>query len=130
MQMITRVAILVGVFLATAPALAQTMNAEQAQRMVAGKVFSFSCSEGSRGLGQVYSDGSVIGTIQDHGSGPVQTFGLPAGTLKIKGEAVCARLKSLPFEPCFNLDKTGEQSFRGSVTGLSMFAHCDFVRRL
>jgi hypothetical protein len=43
---------------------------------------------------------------------------------------VCASLKSLPFEPCFNLDKTGEQSFRGSVAGLGAFAHCDFVRRL
>ena len=93
-------------------------------------MFAFNCSEGTRGLGQVYRDGSVIGNIQSSGSGQVKSFGLPPGTLKVKGDAVCASLKSLPFEPCFNLDKTGEQSFRGSVVGLGAFAHCDFVRRL
>jgi len=36
-----------------------------------------------------------------------------------------------PFiEPCFNLSKTGEQSFRGSLSGLGSFAYCDFVRRV
>ena len=129
MHMTIRMAMLLAGLLATAPAMAQSMNAEQAQRFVAGKVFEFSCTEGSHGLGQVFTDGSVIGTIQPSGSGPVKAFGLPPGTLKVKGEAVCARLKSLPFEPCFNLDKTGAQSFRGSVAGLSAFAHCDFVRR-
>jgi hypothetical protein len=34
----------------------------------------------------------------------------------------------MPFEPCFNLDKTNEASFRGSVSGLG-FAYCDFTRR-
>jgi hypothetical protein len=32
------------------------------------------------------------------------------------------------FEPCFNLEKTSEVSFRGSIAGLS-FAYCDFTRR-
>jgi hypothetical protein len=31
----------------------------------------------------------------------------------------------MPFEPCFNLDKKDEVSFRGSVSGMS-FAYCDF----
>jgi hypothetical protein len=31
-------------------------------------------------------------------------------------------------EPCFNVDRTDQQSFRGSVSGLP-FAYCDFVRR-
>jgi len=106
------------------------MNAEAAQRFVSGKLFAFSCFEGTRGLGQIYRDGSVSGTIQERGSGLVRSFGLPPGTLKVKGEAVCATLKGLPFEPCFNLDRTGEQSFRGSVVGLGAFGHCDFVRRL
>jgi hypothetical protein len=128
--MITRLAMLIASVLATAPAMAQSMSADQAQRFVGNKVFAFNCSEGTRGLGQVYRDGSVIGNIQSSGSGPVKSFGLPPGTLKVKGDAVCASLKSLPFEPCFNLDKTGEQSFRGSVVGLGAFAHCDFVRRL
>ena len=129
-QMIARVAILIASLLATAPAMAQSMNAEAAQRFVTGKLFGFSCFEGSRGVGQIYSDGSVTGTIQVSGSGPVRSFGLPPGTFKVKGEAVCATLKGLSFEPCFNLNRTGEQSFRASLTGFGSFAHCDFDRRL
>jgi hypothetical protein len=129
-QMIARVTILIASLLATAPAMAQSMNAEAAQRFVTGKLFAFSCIEGSRGLGQIYSDGSVTGTIQVSGSGPVRSFGLPPGTFKVKGEAVCATLKGLSFEPCFNLNRTGEQSFRASLTGFGSFAHCDFDRRL
>ena len=132
--MIARAAILVASLLATTaaitPAMAQSMGAEAAQRFVAGKLFAFTCFEGTRGLGQIYGDGSVIGTIQSRGSGPVRSFALPSGTIKVKGEAVCATLKGLPFEPCFNLDRTGEQSFRGSVAGLGAFGYCDFVRQV
>jgi len=53
---------------------------------------------------------------------------LPPGTLRTKGQAVCASLRGLPFEPCFNVNRTDEQSFRGSVWGLG-FAYCDFTRR-
>ena len=53
---------------------------------------------------------------------------LPPGTLRSKGQAVCASLRGLPFEPCFNVNRTDEQSFRGSVSGLG-FAYCDFTRR-
>jgi hypothetical protein len=38
---------------------------------------------------------------------------------------VCASIKGIPFEPCFNLDRKDERSFRGSVSGMS-FAYCDF----
>jgi hypothetical protein len=31
-------------------------------------------------------------------------------------------------QPCFNVDKTDPQSFRGSISGLR-FAYCDFTRR-
>ncbi len=31
----------------------------------------------------------------------------------------------MPFEPCFNLDKKDDRSFRGSVSGMG-FAYCDF----
>ena len=53
---------------------------------------------------------------------------LPPGTLKVKGEAVCANVKGIPFEPCFNVDKTATNSFRGSVSGFN-FAYCDFAHR-
>jgi hypothetical protein len=128
--MIARVTILIASLLATAPAMAQSMSADAAQRFVNGKLFAFSCIEGSRGLGQIHSDGSAVGTIQVSGSGPVRTFGLPPGTFKVKGDAVCATLKGLSFEPCFNLNRTGDQSFRASLNGLGGFAYCDFSRRL
>ena len=51
-----------------------------------------------------------MATIQVSGSGPSRTLGFPPGTLKVKGEAVYATLKGLSFEPCFNLNRTGEQS--------------------
>ena len=53
---------------------------------------------------------------------------LPAGTIGVKGDAVCAQVRGMPFEPCFNLQKTSHVSFRGSVSGLG-FAYCDFHRR-
>ena len=129
-QMIMRVTILVASLLASAPAIAEPMGPEVAQRFVTGKLFAFNCVDGTRGLGQIYTDGSAMATIQVSGSGPSRTLGFPPGTLKVKGEAVCATLKGLPFNPCFNLDRTGEQSFRGSVAGLGAFGYCDFVRQV
>lgn len=108
-------------------AIAQTLDAEQASQFVVGKLFEFTCFEGSRGAGRIYNDGSVVGTIQLHGAGPVHAASLPVGTLKIKGEKVCASLRGLFFEPCFDVDKTGDQSFRGSLLGMN-WAYCVFAR--
>ena len=88
------------------------------------------CPGGSRGGGvNRCDDGSVVGTIQFRGSGPVQSVWLPAGTLKVKGKIVCASLNSVPFEPCFDLNRTDGQSFRGSVLGMD-FAYCNFAHRI
>ena len=114
--------------LTAVPAVAGELRAEDARRMVVGKLFAYTCFEGTRGMGRVHSDGSVIGTIQFQGGGPVRNAWLPAGTLRVKGEAVCATVKGMPFEPCFNLEQTGQNSFRGTVYGLG-FAYCDFTRR-
>jgi hypothetical protein len=46
----------------------------------------------------------------------------------VRGQSVCASLKGLPFEPCFNLDKRDERTFRGSVSGMG-FAYCDFYHQ-
>ena len=127
--MIARYAIVIVALLASGSALAESLDAEAARRLVVGKLFAFTCFDGSRGAGRFYGDGSVIGTIQFRGSGPVRSVWLPAGTLKIKGETVCASLNGMPFEPCFDLNRTDDQSFRGSVLGLD-FAYCDFARRL
>ena len=113
---------------AVAPVLAETLNAEEAKRFVAGKLFSFNCFEGTKGAGRIMSDGSVAGSIQLAGAGPTRYVQLPPNTLRVKGEAVCASVKGMFFEPCFNLVKTDAQSFRGSVSGMG-FAYCEFTRR-
>jgi hypothetical protein len=108
-----------------APALAGMMNADEARRFVAGKVFAFTCFDGSRGTGRVLDDLGAAGSIQFSGAGPVRHVRLPGNTLQIRGQAVCASIRGLPFEPCFNLEKRDDRSFRGSVSGMG-FAYCDF----
>jgi hypothetical protein len=125
--MLRSVALLVGLA-AAVPALAGEMNADEARRFVVGKMFSYECFEGTRGQGRVYADGSVVGSIQFQGSGPVRYAHLPPGTLRVQGESVCASLRGLPFSPCFNLEKTSDVSFRGAISGLG-FASCEFTRR-
>lgn len=124
--MVRGFALLVGL-LAAVPAIAGEMSPEEARRFVVGKLFSYTCFEGTRGQGRVHADGSVVGSIQFQGSGPVHYAALPAGTLQVRGESVCASLRGLPIQPCFNLEKTGETGFRGSIQGLG-FAYCEFTR--
>jgi hypothetical protein len=107
------------------PALAGMMNADEARRFVAGKIFAFTCFDGTRGAGRVLDDLGAAGSIQFSGSGPIRHVRLPGNTLQIRGQAVCASIKGLPFEPCFNIDKRDDRSFRGSVSGMG-FAYCDF----
>ena len=108
-----------------APALAGMMSADEARKFVAGKVFAFTCFDGTRGAGRILDDMGAAGAVQFSSSGPIRHIRLPGNTLQIRGQAICASLRGLPFEPCFNLDKTDERSFRGSVSGMS-FAYCDF----
>ena len=107
------------------PALAGQMSADEARRFVAGKVFAFTCFDGTRGAGRVLDDMGAAGAVQFSGAGPVRHLRLPGNTLQVRGQAVCASIKGIPFEPCFNLDKKDERSFRGSVSGMG-FAYCDF----
>ncbi len=107
------------------PALAGMMNADEARRFVNGKVFAFTCFDGTRGAGRILDDLGAAGSVQFSGSGPVRHVRLPGNTLQIRGQAVCASIKGLPFEPCFNIDKRDDRSFRGSVSGMG-FAYCDF----
>ena len=123
--MIARCAIVIVILLAFRPAVAESLNADAARGFVVGKLFAFNCFDGSRDA----DDGSVVGTIQFQGVGPVEWVSLPSGTLKVKGEAVCASLNRLPIEPCFNLNRIDDQSFRGSISGLD-FAYCDFSLRV
>lgn len=108
-----------------APAMAGMMTADEARKFVAGKVFAFTCFDGTRGAGRILDDMGAAGAVQFSGSGPIRHIRLPGNTLQIHGQEVCASLRGLPFEPCFNLDKKDDRSFRGSVSGMS-FAYCDF----
>ena len=124
--MVTRLAMVVLILLAASSACAESLTPEAARHFVSGKLFAFNCFDGSRGAGRIYGDGSVVGTIQVRGAGPARTVALPAGTLRVRGQAVCASLQGMPLEPCFHIEKTDDYSFRGSWMG---FAYCDFTRR-
>jgi hypothetical protein len=120
--------LVVGSLVATSvafPAIAEEMNPEQARQFVANKLFAFTCFDGSRGSGRILSDGSVVGSIQFSGTGPIRYARLPVNTIQVRSNAVCASVKGIPFEPCFNLSRSDEASFRGSVSGMG-FAYCDF----
>jgi hypothetical protein len=127
--MLTRWALLLIGLAMSGQAAAEEISPEQAQRFIVGKLFAVSCFDGTRAMGRIYGDGSVIGTVQFRATGPERSGWLPAGTLKVKGEAVCASLKGLPLEPCFELRRTSDHSFRASVLGLDT-AYCDFTRHL
>ncbi len=108
-------------------ALAEDLKPEEAKRFVAGKLFSYTCFEGTTGAGRIYSDGSVAGTIQIGGSGPVRYVTLPSGTVRVSSESICASVRGVWFQPCFNVEKTDPVSFRGSLSGFG-FAYCNFTR--
>src|SRR3981189_247567 len=112
-----------------APALAgEMMNADEARKFVSGKVFAFTYFDGTRGAGRVLDDGGAAGAMQFAGAGPVRHMRLPGNPLQVRGQAVCASIKGIPFEPCFNLDRKDDRNFRGSVSGMG-FAYCDFRRQ-
>lgn len=111
----------------TAPASAESLSADAAQRFVMGRTFTYSCYEGTAGSGRILEDGSVAGTIKMRGRGNARYVTLPAGTILVKGEAVCAKLKGLAFQPCFELEKTSKDSFRGNLAGANRL-WCEFKR--
>jgi len=126
--MLLRACVVLAGLLASLPAMAGEMSASEARSFVIGKLFSYHCFEGTRGQGFVFADGSVTGSIQFQGHGRMHYAALPPNTLRVKGETVCASLRGLPIQPCFNLVRTGSNSFRGSISGLG-FAYCNFTHR-
>jgi hypothetical protein len=125
--MVARLVWLIACLAVAVSAAAAEMKPDEARRFVVGKLFSFSCFEGSSGTGRIFADGSVSGVLRLQG-GPARYVTLPAGTLRLKGEAICASVRGMPFEPCFDLVRTDTLSFRGSISGLN-FAYCEFTRR-
>jgi hypothetical protein len=108
------------------PVAAAEMKPEEARRFIAGKLFSYTCFDGTRGAGRIHADGSVVGTMQVN-SGRVKFVALPAGTIKLTSDSICASLPHALIQPCFSVVQTSPTSFRGSLKAFG-FAYCDFVR--
>ena len=113
---------------AVIPAEAGELRPEQAKAFVAGKMFAYTCFEGTTGAGRIMADGSVVGTIRVRGTGPMHYVTLPPNTIRVNQAGICASVRGLPMEPCFNVYQVDNNRFRGSLAGMS-FAYCDFVRR-
>src|SRR5258705_3077404 len=83
-----------------APALAgQMMNADEARRFVAGKMFAFTCFDGTRGAGRIFEDGGAAGAGQFSRSGPARHLRRPGNTLQGRGQSVCALSRGRLFYP-------------------------------
>src|SRR6185437_9823733 len=76
--MLRRCVVLTGL-LAAFPASAGEMSATEARHFIVGKMFHYTCFEGTRGQGRIYPDGSVAGSIQVRGSGSMRYAVLPPG---------------------------------------------------
>src|SRR5215472_3255260 len=104
--MLVRVAVIAGTcVLGAIAAAAEELGPEEARAFVVGKLFSYTCFDGTAGMGRVFADGSVVGTIRPLGRGEVRFAALPAGTLQVKNGAMCAHLNGLPIEPCFRVQR-------------------------
>jgi len=112
----------------TMPVMAAEMRADEARSFIVENLFSFTCFEGTSGEGRVHADGSVEGAIRLGGSAPTRYATLPPGTLRVRGESICAVIRGIPFEPCFDLARADARSFRGSLAGMS-FASCQFTKQ-
>lgn len=118
-------ALMIGAGIGTSPASAQELAPEQARTFIAGKLFSYNCFDGTTGMGRIFADGSIIGTVRPPGGTQIRFATLPPGTIKVTATSVCAHLPGLPIDPCFKVQKIDYHSFRGSISGLG-FAYCDF----
>jgi len=125
--MLVRVAVIAGACVLGAAAGAEELNPEQARAFVVGKLFSYTCFDGTAGMGRIFADGSVVGTIRPGGRGEMRFANLPPGTLRVEGGSMCAHLTGMMITPCFRVEKIDYRRFRGSLSGLG-FAYCDFYQ--
>lgn len=114
---------------ASVPAIAGNIGVEEARSFIVGHPFTFTCLQGISGEGRVNPDGSVVGTIRLGPGAIAQNATLPSGTLRVRGDAMCAAISGLAFEPCFELDRIGTRGFRGSAPAIGPLASCQFLRK-
>src|ERR1700730_10378875 len=86
--MLMRVAILCACLLGAASAVAEELGPDQARAFVVGKLFAYTCFDGTAGMGRIFSDGSVVGTIRPGGQGQVRFAALPPGSIKVSCRAM------------------------------------------
>src|SRR5260370_31517610 len=86
--------------LGTGWAAAEDLAPEQASAFVVGKLFSYTCFEGTAGIGRIFPDGSVVGTIRIRGEGETRFAALPPGTIRVARTAICAHPAGLLITPC------------------------------
>ena len=106
---------------------AEELGPEQASAFVVGKLFSYTCFDGTAGMGRIFADGSVVGTIRPRRPRRGAIRNLPPGTLRVEGSSMCAHLSGMIMQPCFRVEKIDYRRFRGSISGLG-FAYCDFYQ--
>jgi hypothetical protein len=126
--MLVRVIVTLASLVAAMPAMAGELRPEEARHFIAGKHFGYTCFDGTTGAGRINADGSVVGTIQLHGTGPVHFVSLPVGTIRVQPDSICASVRGAWYQPCFTVVQVDSRSFRGAISGLP-FAYCDFTRR-
>ena len=124
--MVRETIVMIGL-MASLPAIAGEMTASEARAFVIGQQFTYTCVDRSRGSARGDPDGAVGGAIQFQGAGPFRYAAMPAGTLRVEGERICASLRGSLMRPCFYLERTDADSFRGSILGFGL-AYCDFTR--
>ena len=63
--MLVRVAVVAGTcVLGAVAAKAEVLGPGQARAFVVGKLFSYTCFDGTAGMGRIFADGSVVGTTR------------------------------------------------------------------
>ena len=107
--------------------MAEELAPEQARAFVVGKLFNYTCFDGTAGMGRIFSDGSVVGTVQAPGRKMANRFtALPPGTIRVAGQF---GLRPSGRVPDRSLLQIGEaRATAASVARLRVlnFAYCDF----
>ena len=77
---------------AAVSSVAEELGPEQARAFVVGKLFSYTCFEGTAGVGRIFADGSVVGTIRIARAGPVRFAACRPAPSRSDGASMCAHL--------------------------------------
>ena len=87
-----RTAVVTACFLGSVSAIAEELRPDEARAFVVGKLFAYTCFDGTAGMARMHIDGSVVGTVQPRGQGQIRFANLPPGSIKISTTSMCARV--------------------------------------